>query len=211
MEHWLREKSTIQALIKMSLTIADDELVEDDAIDAFYRIQGMEKAHKINEVVYHSALELYLFSKFDVRGSESMIQAQQRLAHEYRPHELSSYTDDIASLVEIFQSNAMGQHISIYRYLWCDCLAAVVFHRLKEDYMQASSINNNVDSDNTMKTTSGVSSPSSPSLVELRNRIRQTLLSPGGSIDINVVLREFQLSLPEVSADALLSRYNLTN
>jgi Zn-dependent oligopeptidase len=188
MEHWLSEKSTIYALTDVSKS---DRIISDIEIDAAFRVRSKEKAIQLTHSAFLNELELQLLTTFNVRGNESMIALQQRLAKELIPRFDQPTQDDITPLLEIFQENAAGRHSSMYRYLWCDCLSALVFNRMKEQYTQSSQ-----DSD----TNYGI--------IQLRRRLRKYLLEPGAAIDIEEFFHQFQMS-EDVSPDALFERYGM--
>lgn len=106
-----------------------------DQIDAFYRVLSRKKAEELSIVAYFSAVELEIFSAFDLRGSESIMACQQRLAEQIVPHDMP-HKSDLTPLIRAIQPNASGDPICHYTYLWADCFAAHIFEGFRTKYSE---------------------------------------------------------------------------
>lgn len=174
MELWLTEKSTLYALIDLSNS---ETPLSDEAIDAAYRVRSHEKVMKLAQQTFYGALELELFSGFDLKGSETIMALQRRLALELIPHDVPD-EKDLTPLLDILQENANGRHVAWYRYIWCEVLSATFFERFKEAHAT------NPDS-----------------IPQLRQDLRRLLLEPGAAIDVKAFRSKF--GLVECSPEAL--------
>ena len=192
LEHWLTERSTLLALIDMSnATMGSSSSsssshapdFSDEALDAALRVRARAKAFRLAQLVFYGTLELELFSTFDVKGDEKMLDLTHRLASELIPHDLPS-RKDMTPLIDILQENANGREVAWYRYLLDDVQSAIVFDQYKSTYKD-----------------------NAASIPELRKTFRKLLLEPGASIDKERIRREFQLD--RCSAEALFQRYSI--
>jgi Zn-dependent oligopeptidase len=180
MEHWLWEPSTIHTLALQSET---EFLIPDGAVDAAYKVRSEQKRLELAQQTFYGALELELFSTFDLRGSESLLSLQERLAAELIPHDQPDRKDATA-LLNVFREAASGRPVGWYRYLWCDALAAACFERCKEAYTN-----------------------DPESMKQLSTDFRRLLLEPGAAVDFHRFRSHF--GLEACSPDTLLQRYRL--
>lgn len=175
---------TLMTLSKPSRTVGfANEAEMNDSIEAALRVRSNEKAWQLAQLAFFGELELTLFSSFDIRGDESLLNFQNRLAAKFSPHDLPD-KKDITPLLQIFRENANGRAVAWYRYLWCDVLSASMFKKSKSIY--ASKDNGN----------------------PLQGMIRRTILEPGVMMDSAEILREFEMD-EIISPDDLLKLYNL--
>lgn len=123
----MMEKSTIHALIHFSQS---ENEFSDESIEAAFRVRSKSKALELAQQSFLSTLELKLFTDFDLKGSESIIALQHRLATELLPHDVPD-KKNIGPLLEILQENATGPNVASYRYLWCEAKSAALFSRIK--------------------------------------------------------------------------------
>ena len=138
MEHWLTEKSTIVALIELSgppNTMTQNLPVQwsEDILEKTFRQRSREKTFRLAQQCFYGSLEIELFSSFDVRGDEKLIDLQHRLATELIPHDCPD-RHDLTPLLEVFQENANGREVAWYRYLWADFHSAAIFSRFRRAY-----------------------------------------------------------------------------
>ena len=176
------ERSTINALVNSSSScIGHDSL--DNAMDALLQERKSQKMLELAQLVYYGTLELTLFSGFDLKGGESILALQHRLAQQLIPHDVP-HPKDFTPLLDILQENISGRHVAHYRYLWCECLATTLFTQLKDAYT--------MDAD---------------SMPKLGRQYRRLLLDRGAALDIEAMRNE--LNLQECSPDALFQLYNL--
>lgn len=124
------EKPTIYALIDMSRSQTG---LSDDSIEAAFRVRSRRKALELAQLSYYGSLELHLFSDFDLRGKESILALQTRLAAELVPHDMPA-NKSVGPLLEILQENASGRPVAWYRYLWCDAASAETLARIKKSH-----------------------------------------------------------------------------
>mmetsp|Transcript_15496 Transcript_15496/g.20177 ORF Transcript_15496/g.20177 Transcript_15496/m.20177 type:complete len:707 (+) Transcript_15496:183-2303(+) len=181
MEHWLLEKSTIYGLIAASKT--EDGFAHEE-VDAFYRVLARRKMEEIATVVYYSKLEMTLLSGYDLRGKETIMSLQKRLAQEFVPHDVP-HTSDLTPLIKVLQPNAKGDYLCQYSYLWADCVAAQIFESFKEAYSKDES-----------------------KLPQLRDTLRRLLLHPGAMVPVDEIRSEWAVG-NSVSPKALIQRYGL--
>lgn len=184
MELWLTEKSTLYALIAMSNT---DTPLSDDSIDAAYRIRSHEKALQLVHHTFYGSLELELFSGFDLRGSESVVALQNRLAREIIPHDIPS-PKDLTPLMDIMKENVQGRRVAWHRYVWCEAMSASFLERCHEQ----SSKNENT---------------SEQFKHQLRLDVRRFLLEPGAAVDFAAFRSHFNVN--PCQPTALMQRYDL--
>jgi len=145
MEHFLRKKETVYALIHLSESKVG---FSDDSIEAAFRTRARQKAMHIAQQAFYGSLELYLMSsRFDIRGEESIIAVQNRMAIEYCPYDVPD-KKNVAPLLGIMRENASGHKVSWYRYLFCDVVSANVFFRMEQAY---TSENKPTSSENELK------------------------------------------------------------
>ena len=180
MEMWLTEKATLYALIDLSKS---ETPLSDESIDAAFRVRSREKALKLAQQTFYGSLELELFSGFDLKGSETILALQERLARTLIPHDVPD-TKDVTPLLDILKENAHGRHVGWYRYIWCEVVSTSFFERFKEAYAT------NPDS-----------------IPKLRDDLRRLLLEPGAAIDVDAFRSEF--GLVGCSPEALYKRYDL--
>lgn len=183
----MTEPSTIYTLMMLSkpsrTVVFENEDEMKASIDAALRVRSHDKALQLAQLCYFGELELSLFSSFDIRGNELLLDFQNRLAAQFSPHDLPD-KNDITPLLRIFRENADGRVVAWYRYLWCDALSARLFHRSKAMYASKRDGNN-----------------------PLQGIMRRTILEPGVLMNPAEILRE--LDIDEMSPDALLKLYNL--
>ena len=180
------ERSTVYTLIRASHgrgTLKDEASI-DDSIDAAFRMRSREKAFRLSQQAFYGALEMSLFSDFDIRGEETMLGFQHRIATEFVPHDLPS-EKNMSPLLEIFRENASGRCVGWYRYLWCDSLSATVFDQFKQAYTNDTS-----------------------SMPALKEKFRRVLLEPGACLKPEQIKDEF--GLHDCSPNDLFDRYNLS-
>lgn len=180
MELWLTERSSLYAMIDLS----DKQTpLSDEAIDAAYRVRSHEKALQLAQQTFYGSLELELFAGFDLKGSETILELQERLARSLIPHDVPG-PKDLTPLLDVVQENAHGRHVAWYRYLWCEVQSAIVFERTKLAYTNHPE-----------------------SIPQLRLDLRRLLLEPGAAIDVPAFRSHFNIA--ECSPDALWKLYNL--
>jgi Zn-dependent oligopeptidase len=167
MELWLTQKSTLFALIDIS---ESNTPLSDESIDAIYRVKSREKMMKLAELTLYGSLELELFSGFDLKGSETILDLQERVFENIMPH-IDYDKNDLTTLLHVMQENAHGRQVACYRYLWCEIFAAEIFDRFTEVV---------------------VSDPQL--LLQFRLEMRQHLLEPGAAIDIDGFRSKFGLN-----------------
>lgn len=176
----MTEKSTLYAMIDLSKS---ETPLSDESIDAACRVTSREKALKLAQHVFYGSLELELFSGFDLKGPETILALQERLALELIPHDVPD-KKDLTALLDIFQENAQGQQVAWYRYVWCEVLSAACFDRFKKAYT--------CDPD---------------SVPKLREDLRHLLLEPGAAVDFKRFRSEF--GLVDCSPHGLWQRFGL--
>ena len=194
MEHWLTEKATIYALM-----LASDVKVpfSDSEVEAAFRIRKKEKALKLLQLVYLSTLERAMFMN-QLRTQDGTVRLTDyyvELARKLVPHDVPS-KQNIFPLMNAFQANSDVRAVSLYRYLWGDCMSAVLYEKVKEQYSQAT----NVTSDNEDKTSK---------IDTFRQKLRMTLLGQRGMVNIDTLLDNFNIDSKEVTSDALFELYGL--
>ena len=156
MELWMTQRSSIYALIDMSKSITP---LSDDEIDSAYRVKSREKILKLAELTFYGTLELELFSTFDIKGAETILALQERIARNIIPH--TDYDkNDMTALLDIVEDNVHGRQVAWYRYLLCEVHAATILEHMMH-----------------------VMSTDAQALMELRMHIRHYLLEPGANID----------------------------
>jgi|UPI000581AFBC Zn-dependent oligopeptidase len=183
MEHWLMEPSTLLALVHASELGRDLESNVEESIEAAYRHRSRQKVMELAQLTFYGQLELTLFSKFDLKGEESMLDLQHRLAQEFVPHDLPG-RKDITALRDIFQDNANGRPLANYRYLYSEIVSAQVFEQWKESY--------EVDVER---------------LPQLRQSLRRSFLERGAAVKVDDIDPTYQIQ--NVSPHALFQRYRL--
>jgi Zn-dependent oligopeptidase len=167
MELWLTQRSSLYALIDMS---ESDTPLSDASIDATYRVKSREKILKLAELTFYGSLELELFSCFDLKGSETILELQERFLEDTMPH-IDNDKNYLTALLDVMQENAHGRHVAYYRYLWCEVIAATIF----EQFMDVMA--------------------SDPQLFpQLRLEMRQRLLEPGAAVDFDGFRSKFGLN-----------------
>lgn len=181
----MTERSTIYTLIGASQGrgTLQDEASMDEMIDAAFRVRSQEKALRLAQQTFFGTLELALFTEFDIRGEESMLSLQHRLALELVPHDLPD-EKNIGPLLDIFRENSSGRHVGWYRYLWGDAMSATLFDKFKLAYTEDGS-----------------------SLRKLKDAFRRVVLEPGGALNPEEIMSEFELQ--DCSPKSLLERHNL--
>ena len=181
----MTERSTIYTLIGASQGrgTLEDEASIDQSIDAAFRIRSREKALRLAQQTFFGALEMSLFSDFDIRGEETILQLQNRLASELVPHDLPD-EKNIAPLLDVFRENASERRMGWYRYLWCDVLSANIFEQFKLAYSEDSS-----------------------SMPKLKESLRRVVLDPGALVNIDDIGDKFRLN--DCSPNALFERHRL--
>jgi hypothetical protein len=182
MELWMTQRSSIYALIDMSKSTTP---LSDDEIDSAYRVKSREKILKLAELTFYGTLEIELFSNFDVKGSETILALQERIAGKTIPH-VDYDKNDMTALLDIIEDNVQGRQVAWYRYLFCEVQAATIFEHIMH----------------IMSTDSGA-------LIELRNHMRQYLLAPGANIDYATF--RSKLSLDAVSIDPLWKLHKISD
>lgn len=182
MELWLTQKSTLFALIDMS---ESSNPLSDESIDAAYRVKSREKLFKLAELTFYGSLELELFSGFNLKGSETMLELQERIFEDIMQH-IDSDKNYLTALLDVMQENSHGRQVAFYRYLWCEVCAAAIFERFM----------------NTM-----VSDPQL--LPQLRSEMRKYLLEPGAAVDF-IGFRS-TLELNDFTLDPLWKLHGLEN
>ena len=180
MEMWLTEKSTLYALIDLSKS---ETPFSDESIDAAYRVRSQEKALKLAQQTFYSRLEVELFSGFDLKGTETILALQERIAQDMIPHDVPG-EKDLTPLLDILKENSQGRHVAFHRYIWCEMLSAAFFERFKEAHAT------NPDS-----------------IFQLRSDLRGLFLEPGAAIDVDAFFSKFELI--NCSPSALRQRYGL--
>jgi Zn-dependent oligopeptidase len=179
MEHWLMEKSTLYALIDAS---ESQRPFSDESIDAAYRVRSRRKALELAQQTFYGSLEMTLFSSFDLKGAETLLALQQRLALELHSHDMPS-KKDVTPLLNILQETA-NQRFGAYRYVWCDAISATIFDRFKAAY-----------------------EGNGEAITGLRRDFRRLLIEPGAAVDAAQIAEVFEVK--EISPEALFQRYNL--
>jgi len=180
MELFLTEKSTLFQLIDLSKS---NYPLSDEEVELAFKVRAREKALQLAHLTFNSSLELALFSGFNLKGSETIVALQERLGKELIPHDVPD-PEDVTPLLDILQTNARGQHVGEYRYIWCDALSAVVFERFKETYA------------------------TDPGAVPaLGQKFRRLVLEPGAVVDVAEIRAEF--GFDECSPNLLCDRYGL--
>jgi Zn-dependent oligopeptidase len=165
-ELWLTQKSTIFALIDMS---ESNTPLSDESVDAMYRVKAREKMMKLAELSFYGSLELELFSGFDLKGTETILDLQGRIFEDFMPH-FDNDKSNLTALLDVMQANVHGRHVACYRYLCCEVFAAEVFERFTDAIV------------------------SNPQLFpQLRLEMRQRLLEPGAAIDFDGFQSKFGL------------------
>lgn len=144
--------------------------------------RSRQKALELAQHTFYGRLELILFNGFDLKGGESIIQLQNRIASEIIPHDMPD-ADNITPLVDIVQENASGRHVAWYRYVYGNALSASIFEQVQKD------LTISVDSH-----------------AEVRRKLRM-LLNRGAAIEIDRIKQEFELH--DESVDALVKLYCL--
>jgi uncharacterized protein YfdQ (DUF2303 family) len=182
MELWMTQRSSIYALIDMSKSTTP---LSDDEIDAAYRVKAREKIRKLAELTFYGTLELELFSSFDIKGSETILALQERIAEKTIPH-IDYDKNDMTALLDVIEDNVHGRQVAWYRYLFCEAHAATIFEHIMH-----------------------VMSTESEALVELRMYMRQYLLEPGANIDYTMF--RSKLGLDVVSIDPLWKLHMLSD
>lgn len=122
---WTTETKIIYALLAASgdrHTSVDSDILA-EGIDLALHLRAQKKISRVVEDVFHGSLELILFSEFDVRGGESIVDLQTRLAKELMPHSLPR-EKDISPLFNIFLENSNGNVLGWYRHVWSDALSS---------------------------------------------------------------------------------------
>jgi hypothetical protein len=151
---------------------------------------------------------------------------QQRLATEYIPNSVPA-NDDITPLIEVFQENIVNNsrtsilpyQASYYRYLWCDCLAAMVFEQLKEEYESSSLTSSSMSSSeeeeakiNVKDDTNKPNENQADAIQKMRDRVQSSILRRGAALEVEFdsFLREFNIGDKfSIIPDALFRRYGL--
>lgn len=185
MEHWLTERSTIYTLIAASQgrgELGDTDTLS-ESIEAAYRVRSREKVLQLTQQAFYTVLELTLLSKFDLRGEETMVALQQRLAKDMIPHDVP-HEKDITPLLDIFRCNSSGMNACWYRYLLCDVLSADAFSQCKYQYERDAS-----------------------SMSDMRIWMRQGLLEQGAELQIETLTSKYDTQ----SLEPLFRLYRLNS
>ena len=151
----MTERTTLYALIVASQSQGG---LSDEAIDAAFRVRSREKAFRLAQQTFYGSLELALFSDFDIKGNETILELQHRMANQLIPHDVPD-KNDMTPLLDIFGENSRGRQVAWYRYLWCDVQSASLFERFKHIYTNDSS-----------------------AMPQLRQSLRQLVLKPTNQI-----------------------------
>ena len=178
----MTQRSSIYALIDMSKSITP---LSDDEIDSAFRVKARDKIRKLAELTFYGTLELELFSDFDIKGSETILALQERIAEKNIPH-IDYDKNDMTALLDIIEDNVQGRQVAWYRYLFCEVHAATIFEHILH-----------------------VMSTDSEALIELRMYMRQFLLEPGANIDYTMF--RSKLNLDAVSIDSLWKLHLLSD
>jgi Zn-dependent oligopeptidase len=181
MELWLTERSTLFALMDFSNSTTP---FSEDEVDAAYRVRTRIKAQQLAELLFIGSLELELLSGFDLKGSETVLSLQHRLAERFVSHAAPD-SKDLAPLLRILKDNVQGSECAYYRYLWCDVMSSVIF----EHFMEALASQN----PNTVAT--------------LQKDFRRLLLDGGANVQVQELTARFQLDVS--GPGPLLLRYGL--
>ena len=159
MELWMTQRSSIYALIDMSESITP---LSDEEIDAAYRVKAREKVLKLAELTFYGTLELELFSNFDIKGSETILALQERLAAKMIPH-IDYDKNDMTALLDIIEDNVHGRQVAWYRYVLCEVQAATMLEHMMY-----------------------VMSTKAEDVAQLGKYMRQYLLEPGADIQYSM-------------------------
>jgi Zn-dependent oligopeptidase len=107
-----------------------EEPFSEESFNIAQRVKSRTKMFKLAEQAFRSKLEIAALSEFDLKGSETIMDLQTRIATAFIPH-CCVEKNDMEHLVDILNSNAVGGQ---YRYLWSDFSSASVFMALKQHY-----------------------------------------------------------------------------
>jgi Zn-dependent oligopeptidase len=124
MEYWLLQDPIRQSLAHFSQwpdTIPSEELQRqrEELI--------MDKIHTTMHHIYEGVLELQLFSQFDPKQGDSLVEFQRRLAEHYRPTDIPA-KGDLSTLMGLIHDHCSFEFVlARYHYLISDILAAQVF------------------------------------------------------------------------------------
>lgn len=176
MEHWLTEESTIRAMVDLSLC---DEEFSTEALETAFRVRMRTKLLKLAETAFRSSLEVSLFSDFDFKGGDTVLDLQSRLAKKFIPHaDLES--NNLEPLISVLKGSIDRRHTDQYRYLWGDCASASFFKSLKGAYENNESA---VD--------------------EFRDLLRRVVLNPGAAANYRDLLQTHKTKYASIVSDLL--------
>lgn len=175
MELWLTEQSTIYALMNLSNTT---ETFKDETLQAAFRNRAHNKSLLIAQNVFLGAVELKLFSGFDLKGSESVLDMQRRLAEEIVPHDLPD-KKDLTLITDLLLENANGREVCRYRYTLGDVLAASLYESCRRRHTEDPS--------------------------KLQQDFLRVLVEPGANVNLKDIQETF--GIQDLSIKPLLDRY----
>ena len=178
----MTQRSSIYALIDMSKSTTP---LSEDEIDAAYRIKSREKLRKLSELIFYGTLELEMFSNFEIKGSETILALQERIAENTSPH-MEYDKNDMTALLDIIEENVHGRHVAWYRYLFCEVHASIIFEHMMH-----------------------VMSTKPDALIDIRMHMRQFLLEPGANIDYTTF--RSKLNIDFISIDPLWKLHMLSD
>lgn len=170
------ERTTLYALISMS---ESNQPLSDESINALFRHRSNEKSLKLSDSIFRSRLELELFSGFDLKGDENVLDLQRRVAEECS-YELPAST--IEPLWSLISGNAAGLEVCCYRYLLGDVLGVQLFEKFRQETKAGNQI-------------------------LVRSTVREHLLEPGSLLNLKAVSDKLNLSTTDPTA--LLEAYHL--
>ena len=182
MELWLTQRSSLFALIDMS---ESETPLSEASIDATYRVKSREKMLKLAELNFYGSLELELFSGFDLKGTESILELQERFLEDTMPH-IDNDENYLMALIDLMKENANGRQVAYYRYLWCEVIAAAIFERIM-----------------------GIMVSDPQLFPQLRLVLRHHLLAQGAAVDFDSFRSKFGLN--EYSLDALWKLHGIAS
>jgi len=184
----MTEKSTIYALINLSDT---ERGFTDESIEVGFRVRSRRKMLELAELAFYGALELHLYSDFDFKGDESMVDLLTRYGDRYIPHEMP--LRGVEPIVDIVTENALGRHVCWYRYVLCDVASANLFSTMKGAHAEASS--------------EAGTSVGSDTKAEIRKTLERVALCHRGARGTRTQLE----SVGALSLDSLLDMYDATD
>jgi Zn-dependent oligopeptidase len=126
MEYWMTEKATIYALMDAS---ESNKPFYEDEMESSFRLQTHKQALHLANEAYLAALDLKLFSDFDLK--DNMLKLQNNLAQEYVPHDLPDERS-VLPLKQVFDWHCGPKTLWRHNYLWCEAVSAEIFEEIKQ-------------------------------------------------------------------------------